>query len=186
MLLEALALPEAGKPSDFIAFRDRIQSPALRALADDWNEARGTRRMPDWSDIKPSPTAPYLGGIWAIDYDRTDQEFFGRLAGSNIVLHTGQTYLGTSLRDLYLPHVYELVRAHLLRVISEPACVRYTGKLFRTADQIVEGERLVLPMGADAQNPDGVLGASHYDNSPLSHIAAPVELLSDVAHWCKV
>src|SRR3954465_4379193 len=53
MLLRTLAFCEQADTSDFGAFRNRIKSPALRALADDWNEARGARKMPCWSDINP-------------------------------------------------------------------------------------------------------------------------------------
>jgi hypothetical protein len=82
MILRALAFAEQGKAANFAAFLDRIQSPPLRALAEDWHKARGDRRMPTWDDLKLPADASYLGGIWGFDYDRASREFAGRLARS--------------------------------------------------------------------------------------------------------
>lgn len=186
MILRALAYSDAADTSGFTALQGRIQSPALRALADDWNTARGARRMPGWRDIRPEPTAPYLGGLWGYDYDQRSGAFTGRVAGSTIAVAYGRNYLGKPLSELYLPHVAEFVRSHLMRIVSEPACALYSGKLFRMGEQVVEGERLVLPLGDDGEHPDGVLGASHYAGFPLSHVPEPVEFISDIADWCRV
>lgn len=185
VILAALASSEPDSES-FEAFADRIKSPALRALADDWNAARSGRRMPSFNDIKPSATAPYLGGIWAFDYHRESGEITGRLAGASITLGYRKDYHGASLGELYLPHVRELAQAHLMRVMSEPACVLYSGKIFRRRDITIEGERLVLPMGADPDHPDGVLGATHFESHPLSHAGEPIEFISDIADWHKL
>src|SRR6478609_206543 len=50
MILRALSFSEPAEIFDFDAFRDRIRTPALRALADDWHKARGARRLPAWRD----------------------------------------------------------------------------------------------------------------------------------------
>jgi hypothetical protein len=73
-----------------------------------------------------------------------------------------------------------------MRTVSEPACSRWSGDLYRVGDEIVEGERLVLPIGADAAHPDGVLGASHYDDFPLSHKHGQIMVLGDIAEWYRI
>lgn len=186
MILRTLDRSDPAGAPGFAAFQRKIQSPALRRLAEDWDAARGSRRMPSWDDIKPDPAAPYLGGIWAYDYHQGSGVFTARLAGSAIAVGYGRNYHGKSLAELYAPPVAEGVRAHLMRVISQPACALYSGKLFKTGDTIVEGERLILPMGADPEHPDGVLGASHYPSFPLSFAPEEVEFLSDTADWCKL
>ena len=186
MILRTLAYSETPELAAFTAFRQRIQSPALAALADDWAAARGSRRMPAWEDLKPAPDAPYLGGIWAYDYRHETGDFIGRLAGSTIALAFGAVYKDKELRELYPPQVADLVRSHLMRVVTEPSCVLYSGKLFRIGEQTYEGERLILPIGADPARPDGVLGVSHYASLPLSYAAKPLALLADKADWCRV
>ena len=172
--------------SGFAAFREKVQAPALTALADDWDRFRRNRRMPTWGDFKPAPDAPYLDSMWAFDYDRAAGGFIGRFAGKGIMLGFGRSFLGTPLSALHAPHVLELARASFLKTVSEPACIRWSGKLFRMDEQTVEGERLILPIGADPQAPDGVLGASWYEGYPVSHTPKHVELLHDIADWCRV
>lgn len=186
MILRTLAFSEAEQASDFATFRARIRSPALRALADDWNAARGTRRMPFWDDVRPDATAPYLGSMWAFDYHRGSGEFTGRLAGSAIMQNFGRSFLGTSLRDLHTAPAFETAQAVLMRTVSEPACSRWSGGLYKIGDKIVEGERLLLPMGADAAHPDGVLGASQFDSFPLSHKHGQIVVMADIAEWYRI
>ncbi len=186
MILRTLAFSEAGRGSGFAAFRSRIQSPALRALADDWDKARGARRMPAWADINPPATAPYLTNMWGFDYDRANGTFTGRFSGSNVMLALGKSLLGTSIGELYSGAALETVVEHLTRVASEPACAYYTGRIGWIGGQPVHGERLVLPLGADPRHPDGVVGASHTENPDMLHAPQKIEPISDIADWCSV
>jgi hypothetical protein len=185
MILRTLAFAEADQTSEFATFRNRIRSPALRAVADLWNQARGDRPMPSWDDIRLEALAPYLGRIWTFDYDRGAGEFIGRVAGSNIMMGFGKSFLGTPLRELHLPPAAEKSHATFLRVISEPACVRFSGKLFRTGEQTVDGERLILPVAATRDRPEGLLGVSHHDY-PVPRGPIKIELLHDIADWCAL
>ncbi len=186
MLLRTLAYSEAVQASDFAAFRSRIRSKALRALADDWNAARGKRRMPTWKDISPDLTSLYLSGMWGFDRDPASGEFIGRLAGRTIMQGYRKNVLGTPLRDLYPPQAYETAHAGFTRILAQPACCLCSGKLFRVGDKVVEGERLILPIGADPEHPDGVLGASWYENYSGGHVTAHMEPLTDRTDWCQV
>jgi hypothetical protein len=186
MLLRTAAFAQKDGASDFIAFRNTIQSPVLRALADDWNQARGTRRMPSWKDIQPASTAPYLGCMWGFDQDASSGEFIGRLAGSQILQSFCKNFLGTPLRDLHQGHVFKVAHDSLTRVVSEPGCCRFSGRLFRISGKLFRGERLLLPIGADPSRPDGVLGASSYDHYPPLREAEHVEPLRGRTDWCRV
>ncbi len=186
MILRTLAFSQMEQTSGFAAFQHRIQAPALRALIEDWNKARRNRRMPSWGDFKPAADAPYLGGIWAFNHDRASGEFIGRLAGKNIMLGFGKSLLGTPLRALHPPHVYDQAHASFIGVISQPACLRFSGGLFKIGDKIVKGERLILPMGVDPEQPDGVLGASWYEGYPLQRTPDKAELLHERADWCAL
>lgn len=185
MLLRTLAFTDQPDPADFDAFHGRMKSIALQTVARHWNKARGTRRMPSWNDLQADCIAPHLGFIWAYDYDRADEVFTGRLSGSNIMMGFGRNFLGAPLHALYQPRVAEIMQSLLVRIVSEPACVRFSGNLFRIGEHVFQGERLMLPMGSDADHPDGVLGVSHWDDIVIS-TPENFEVLFDRADWCKI
>jgi hypothetical protein len=170
----------------FSAFRNNIQSPTLRAIADHWSEARGPRRLPSWDRLKPRQLGAHLGSVWAFDYDRTAGLFTGRLAGSNIMIGIGRNFQGAPLNELHPPHVFAEVQGHLLRVVTEPACCRWSGKLFRIDNREIEGERIVLPLGdSDDGGAAGVLGATWYDY-PVWRTPDRLELIHDIGQWCAL
>ena len=70
MTLRTLAFWKSAQKCDFGDFRNRIESSAIRALADNWNDARGNGRLPSWKDIKPASAAPYLSRMWGFDMTR--------------------------------------------------------------------------------------------------------------------
>jgi hypothetical protein len=168
----------------FNRFRKRIASPALRAIADHWSAAKSDRRMPSWSDLSPSVLAPYLTSIWAFKYDAASKEFTARLAGNRIMVGFGQSFRGTPLRDLHPPHIFEECHANLTRLVLGPAVYYGHGKLFKAGDQIVSGERIVLPLASDGRNGDGALGAADYDYRPVT--AKPIEIIHDQFEWFAI
>jgi hypothetical protein len=185
-ILRTLAFAQTGEDPGFTAYRNSIQSPALRALADHWNKARGTRRMPAFADIRQESIAPHLGHLWAFDYDRKTGAFTGRLAGSSIMQIFGKSFFGMPLHELHPGPAFEPAHAALMRTVSEPACSRWSGGLYKAGDVIYEGERLILPMGADADRPDGVLGACWFENPPQFRPGDHVEVLHDRVEWCRI
>ena len=183
MILRTMAFAHTGKATGFDSFLTSIRSPALSALAHHWNEARGARRMPGWKDFHAERLAPHLGHIWGFDYDRGSDAFTGRLAGSAIMQSFGKSFLGTPLIELHPPPAFEPAKAVLVRTLSEPACSRWTGGLYKIGDRIIEGERVVLPMGTDEDHPDGVLGACWFEESFHFRPGEPVEVLHDRVDW---
>lgn len=167
----------------FPEFRNRIASPALRAIADHWLQVRADRAMPAWSDLSPSAISEHLKRVWAFKYDRATGDFTARLAGTRTMARFGKSFRGTPLRDLHPPNVFEQAQSHMIRIVSEPAFVRSTGKLFRIGDHTTEGERIVLPLAADGMHGDGVLGASDFKHFPGP---GSVELIYDRLEWFAV
>jgi hypothetical protein len=168
--------------SDFASFGSRIASPALRAVAGHWNQARRACRMPAWSELSPAVIAPHLGLIWAFKYDRHSGEFTARLAGNRMTGGSGKSSRDTPLRDLHPPQAFAWIQAGLTRVVCEPACYRSYGRLFRADGRTVAGERIVLPLGHDGSGADGALGASYYD-LPVTQAVQDIELIQDIAEW---
>lgn len=170
-------------PGGFSGFRDSIASPALQAIADHWQQARAGRPMPAWSDLSPSAISAHLKRLWAFRYDRGSGEFTARLAGNRVMVRFGKSFRGTPLRELHPPPVFEQTRSLMTRIVSQPAFVRCTGRLFRIGERFVEGERIALPLASDHCEGDGILGASDFKHLP---VPGPIELLYDRLEWYSV
>jgi hypothetical protein len=167
------------------AFKSTIASSPLRAVFNHWHGARQKHQLPVWSELSPASLASYVPTIWAFDYDRSTNEFTAFYAANSIVAGFAKSFLGTRLRDLHSGQAFEEAQATLLRVVSEPACCRWGGKLFKYEGKIVEGERIILPIGNKDQSPVGIVGASYYEH-PGTHAAGNVELIHDVGDWCRL
>jgi len=141
--------------------------------------------LPAWSDVTPGASAPYLNCMWGFDRDPANGEFRGRLAGSTIMQSFGKSLLGTPLSQLHPSPAFETAQLVLTRSIAEPACSLWHGALYRVGDDVIEGERLILPMGAGAQA-TGLLGASDYQNYPVTRTPELVELIHDTADWLRL
>ena len=87
----------------FQAFEQSIETPDLKHVAQHWNNVRGARTMPGWSDIVPSRLAAQLPLIWSYRYDRAADAFTGRLAGDQIERKFGKTFRDTPMTELYPP-----------------------------------------------------------------------------------
>jgi hypothetical protein len=170
--------------SDFDTFISRIESPALLAIAKHWHEARSSKRLPGWADLTPAAIGPYLTQIWAFRYDVQTREFTGRLAGNRIMVATGHSFRGTTLRQLHPPHIYERAQAEFTRIVTGPTIYRCRGPLFRAGGHIVDGERIALPLAEDGSRGDGLLGASEYPVPPVTGI--PFELISENTEWYSI
>jgi hypothetical protein len=169
--------------TSFSAFRATIESAALQAVADHWEEARSSGRMPSWSDLNPSRIAPHLTRVWSFKYDRATREFTARLAGNRITVGFGISFRGTPLRDIHPPHIFEQVHARLTRLVDEPCLYRSSGKLFRQDEHVTEGERIVLPLASDGESADGALGASDFTMPPHNIRQRQVEIIYDIEQW---
>ena len=167
---------------DLTSFHAGIKSPALRAVLLHWNDVRRQQKMPTWSDLNPATMAPHLGLIWAFKYDRGSGEFTARLAGNRIMVGFGKSFRGTPLRQLHPPDIFQWAHAGLTRVVSEPACYRSSGELFRANGITVEGERVVMPLGTDDDGADGAFGASDYD-FPVTGPVPGIEVIQGDGQW---
>ena len=165
------------------AFRAAIVSPALQAVADHWNAARGARLMPSWPQLQPSQIAAQLPIVWVYKYDRDTREFVGRLAGDRITRHCGKNFRGIRLEELHPPELLPRAYAHMNRLVEEPALYHCAGPLFRQRERIGVGERIILPLAGDGVHPDGVLGASDYEYALPNPAYAPVEIMGEGIRW---
>jgi len=144
----------------FAEFEKSIGSIALRDLAGHWNDARGNRTMPAWSDLKPRQIVKALPIIWAYTYDEKTDAFTGRLAGDRIVEAFGKSFRGAPLAAIQPPQAFPWVHRQLRRVLFEPTAYHGSGRVFQQCNRYGHGERIILPLGG-AQGP-GIIGATDY------------------------
>jgi hypothetical protein len=173
----------AGPATDLENFIAGIESPALRAIANHWSDARAHKLMPGWNDISSSVLAPHFKLLWAFTFDRRRSEFVGRLAGRQVKEWFGTSFSGHKLDDMHPPHVVTEAHALLTKVVTMPAAGRSSGRLAAVGGHTVTGERIALPLATDGINADGVLGASDYI-SPTA--PAAFELVYENIVWCPI
>ncbi|HET7084961.1 MAG TPA: PAS domain-containing protein [Rhizomicrobium sp.] len=168
---------------NFEEFLLRIESPALRAVAQHWHEARRTRRMPALADLPPPALAPYAKFLWSFAYDPKTGQFTGRLAGDRWSKWAGKDFHGRPLKDFHSASSYRESRELLTRIVTTPQAFRSSGRLFAVDDFAVTGERIVLPLATDGKTGDGVLGASHYVSPPL---LGQLEMIHENIEWYAI
>lgn len=144
----------------FAEFERSIGSAALKDLAGHWNDARGSRTMPAWSDLKPTQMSKALPIIWAYTYDVKTDAFTGRLAGDRIVEAFGKSFRGIPLAAIQPSDAFPWVHRQLRRVLLEPSAYHGSGRVFQQCDRYGHGERIILPLGG--AHGAGVIGATDY------------------------
>jgi hypothetical protein len=161
-------------------FLNRIESPALRAVAEHWHQARGERLMPKWTELSSSVLAPHFKLLWGFQYDPKIKEFTGGLTGEHVKQWVGSGFAGARLQDLHSPAIVKEAQQLLTKIVTTPLVMRSSGRLFTVGDHTVTGERIALPLSAMGTTGDGILGASDYDSPVLS---GPIELINENLEW---
>ena len=161
----------SGPVLSFEKFLAGIESRRLREVAEHWRRARGAYRMPRWSDIDPGEIVRQLPIVWAWKYDRAGGRFTGRLAGEEINWALGKPLRGADLVEFFGEAKAPPILARYRRVVDEPCFVHWRGQVFRHAERLGLGERIILPMAEDGATGDGVLGATIYNTAPAGGAA---------------
>jgi len=170
-------------PGTFKSFLSSIKSPALRAIAEHWQEARGTRRMPSWSAFGSRDLSPHFKLLWGYRYDLETGQFTVHLAGNKLRKWVEPSFCGGRLQDQTTRSIYEDVRQYLTKIVTTPLAGRSSGRLFTVGDFAVPGERIALPIATDGKTGDGIFGASDYVSPPL---LGPAELVHENVEWYRI
>jgi hypothetical protein len=180
-----MAAHDAFGPPDgnFETLLSRIQSPALRAVAQHWHEARANKMMPSWTDLSTSALSPYERFLWGFAYDREAGVFTGQLAGGRYSKWVDAKYYGGKLKDFHPRASYEEAQQLLTRIVTTPLAGRSSGRLFTVGDLAVTGERIILPMATDGRIADAILGASDYVPPPL---LGPFVMAHENCEWYTI
>jgi len=162
------------------SFIGKIKSPALRAVAEHWHQARGGRLMPKWTELSSSVLAPHFKLLWGFQYDPKTQQFTGGLTGEHVKEWVGSGFAGARLQDLQPPAIVKEAQQLLSKIVTTPSVLRSSGRLFTVGNYTVTGERIAFPLSAMGTVGDGILGASDYDSPVLS---GPIELIYENLEW---
>lgn len=169
---------------------DAIQSPQLHLLLDHYLEIRGGRRMPARRDIDATRLGPVLPIIWLSEFEPAAGTFRYRLAGEEVNEVFGRSVAGRLLSDFVFDDRFDATNENFLKVLREEAALLTNGPIYRCADRIAVGERLVLPLASDGVTADGLLGATaRSDSVDLDSVSLaeqtitfiPVDALNGVA-----
>ncbi|MDR3526077.1 MAG: PAS domain-containing protein [Rhizomicrobium sp.] len=157
----------------FYAFEETITSPELREVARHWNNVRGSRAMPGWSDIRPAQITAQLPIVWSYKYDRAADAFTGRLAGDQIEQIFGRNFRGSPMTEIYPKGEFPKMFAQCRRVAYQPALYKCEGMVFCHLNRYGQGERIILPLADDGILGDGILGATKYQSLGSTRTADP-------------
>jgi len=118
--------------------------------------------MPAWRDIDPAAISAHLPIVWAWRYNKTEQTYFGRLAGEAITNAIGHQIRGRRLEDCFPPEAISTFRHRLDQVMTGPNLMRGFGPVYLLSGREGMGERISMPLGDDGNTSDAVFGATIY------------------------
>jgi hypothetical protein len=151
-----------GGDMSFSDFYNSIASPELKAVARHWNEIRGSRPIPAWTDIHPRAITRQLPIIWSYTYDLEADLFTGRLAGEEIKCIFGSSFRDVPMTALYPSDYFTALFDRSKHVVREPAFFHGAGHVFRHLGRAEVGERIIMPFAPTEALGGGIWGATYY------------------------
>jgi hypothetical protein len=143
-------------------FRAAITAPNLITVATHWQDVRGDRLMPAWSDIDAVALRHALPMIWAWRYDAGRKTFMGRLAGEEVAAVVGGNVRNRPIEECFSATSVPVIRARLEKILAGPCFMHGAGTVYVRHGYTGSGERVALPLASDGIHADGVLGATLY------------------------
>jgi hypothetical protein len=143
-------------------FKALMEDRRLSLVFEHWLAARRDKPMPAWSQIDAVAIAPALPTVWAWRFDRSTNQFRGRLAGEEVLAKLRPRFRGRLLEEVFRPEVLGIVKARYCRIVDESACVHLRGSLLLSDRTEVLAERIMLPLAENGVDADGVFGVTIY------------------------
>jgi hypothetical protein len=103
--------------------------------------------------------------------------------GEQITKSFGKSFRGLPLELAHTGAIYLWVHQALTRVVAGPSAYRSSGRLYKQAGRIIEGERIALPLASDGRTADGIVGASWFMDP---YLEGPIELMAENESWCPL
>ena len=148
----------------YTAFENTISSVSLKEVVRHWREICNESQLPSWNDIRPSAIKSQLSIVWCYDYDTIGDDFIGRLAGDKISRLSAKPFKGARLSEIRPNDKYPRSLMRARRVVCEPALYRGHGLVYKTAERVGLGERVVMPLKRNGNCPAGIFGATDFQS----------------------
>lgn len=152
--------PTAQQP-DMAAFA-HVKDERLRGLLAHYLSLRQGRRAPRRSQISPLDFPQLLSSVFL--YERTDDgaDYHIRLAGEEVARMLQTTRAGSRLSEVFPADAMPLVAERFRHVSSTLSVMHNSGRVFQRLGGTGIGERIVMPLLDDMDEPRFLLGATVY------------------------
>ena len=135
-----------------------LESPRLKRLYQDWQVRRRGRRMPARADFDILDLAYMLGDLNLLDVLRDPLRFRFRVHGTNATKRLGFDLTGRMVDDYPDPAYRDFANFHYRSIVEGRAPRRMLRDPFVTRDHIIRWEGLILPLAADGETVDMLMG----------------------------
>lgn len=143
-----------------------LDHPTLAFLKRYWDAKRGGRRMPSRADIDPVEMKAHLGWIVLADVLPHCADFRLRLIGTLVTEYFLRDSTGKTIRESFAeadPAVTKSVLAAFRTVARERVPLRTFGSAGWLGREFLDFDLLLVPLSADGDNVDIVMGAFTFD-----------------------
>ncbi|HLJ20339.1 MAG TPA: PAS domain-containing protein [Stellaceae bacterium] len=139
-----------------------LDEPALKALLAVWEARRKGRRMPARADFDPLDLKAHLGHLFLVDVEREPRRYRVRLVGTRITTVVQRDVTGMYLDAIYAGTLLESLAQALSWVVDERAPLRVYSRAGHPQNPVYFYEGLLLPLSADGESVNMVLGGLHF------------------------
>jgi len=155
---------ESGDPAIAAVFIDAPRSPVLRTLFDYWTAKRGPRLFPSRAEINPADIKPLLADVMLWSVEASGDPFLIRLVGDNIVRFVGADNRGRPATESMPPDAARMMIEILSQVVeTKTPRFRFGKALWKPEKSYCDFEACFLPLSADGQNVNMILGGLKFD-----------------------
>jgi len=143
-------------------------APRIKALFAYWQSIHPAGGgLPARRHLDPIDIPELLPSIWMIDVKRNPLRFRFRLVGTEIVKFTGRDATGRWLDEVYSGYAdSEAGRFHTQVAVSGEPAYRKSGIISNPDRDLVEAERIYLPLAEDGRTVDILLVMTLYKGDP--------------------
>jgi len=143
-----------------MAFEQRFQTAALRALYLYWQELRAQGALPSRADIDPLRIPDVLDSIGLFDVEQNPRRYRIRMMGMQIVRWYGCDLTGRYLDEIDFGDRPVFTFALLDQVVDRRVAGHMTGEYTKQDGRTIRYERLFVPLSSDGRTIDMVIGAA--------------------------
>ena len=136
----------------------RFKDPRPLQLLEQWNEKRGTRRMPGRQDFDPTELGPHLGHLILIDVEHDPLRLRYRLIGTAITSLMQRDNTGRYYDEIYEPALLESIYESFHWIFAHRAPLRSHGEAFYPDKNFYTYEVINLPLSDDDDKVNMILG----------------------------